>query len=203
MKFILFVEGHTEHLAIGAFLKRWLDARLEKPVGVQTVRFEGWPELVAGCAVHANKHLDGPKKDVIAVIGLLDLYGPTIYPASKVKAAERSAWAKADLEKKVNRAEFSQHFAVHETEAWLLSDPTIFPVEVRKALADKYPHPERVNSEEPSAKLLDKLYKAELKRGYRKTVDGKNLFGKLNPEVAYQKCPSLAALLDEMLRLAE
>ena len=45
MKFILFVEGHTEDKALPAFLKRWLDPRLESPVGIQTVRFDGWPEL--------------------------------------------------------------------------------------------------------------------------------------------------------------
>ena len=89
MKIVLFVEGHTEHQAAAAFLKRWLDTRLDKPVGVQTVRFEGWPELVSGCATHARRHRDSPKGDVIAVLALLDLYGPTSYPADKEAAAER------------------------------------------------------------------------------------------------------------------
>ena len=44
MKFILFVEEHTEDKALPAFLKRWLDRRLESPVGIQTVRFSGWPD---------------------------------------------------------------------------------------------------------------------------------------------------------------
>lgn len=203
MKIILFVEGHTEHQAVAAFLKRWLDARLDKPVGVQTVRFEGWPELVDHCAVHARKHLNAPKGDVIAVLSLLDLYGPTFYPAGKETPVARYEWAKAHLESQVNQPKFSQHFAVHETEAWLLSDPTIFPSEIRKALADKYPQPERVNNEEPPAKMLDHLYQTRLKRSYRKTVDGKILFGKLDPAVAYAKCPSLKALLDEMLLRAQ
>ncbi len=203
MKIVLFVEGHTEHQAVAAFLKRWLDARLDKPVGVQTVRFEGWPELVDHCAAHARRHLNAPKADVIAVLALLDLYGPTFYPADKETPAARYEWAKAHLEARVNQPGFSQHFAVHETEAWLLSDPTIFPTEIRKTLVDKYPHPERVNNEEPPAKLLDRLYQTRLKRGYRKTVDGKLLFGKLDPAAAYQRCPSLKALLDEMLLRAQ
>ena len=29
MKFVLFVEGHLEDKALAAFLKRWLDSRLE------------------------------------------------------------------------------------------------------------------------------------------------------------------------------
>ena len=32
---------------------------------------------------------------------------------------------------------------------------------------------------------------------------GKELFDKLNPEVAYGKCPHLKDLLDEMLRMAK
>ena len=43
MKFILFVEGHTERQVLPAFLKRWLDAQLAQPVGIKVVRFEGWP----------------------------------------------------------------------------------------------------------------------------------------------------------------
>ncbi len=41
MKFVLFVEGHTEKAAVGPFLKRWLDPQLSSPVGIKTVRFEG------------------------------------------------------------------------------------------------------------------------------------------------------------------
>ena len=203
MKIILFVEGHTEHQEVAAFLKRWLDARLDKPIGVQTVRFEGWPELVDHCATHARKYLNTPKGDVIAVISLLDLYGPTFYPADKETPAARYEWAKGYLEGQVNQSKFSQHFAVHETEAWLLSDPAIFPTEVKKALADKYPYPERVNNEEPPAKLLDRLYRTQLKRSYRKTVDGRSLFGKSDPATAYAKCPYLKSLLDEMLLRAQ
>ena len=133
-------------------------------------------------------------------LSLLDLYGPTFYPPDKETPAARYEWAKAHLEAQVNQPNFSQHFAVHETEAWLLSDPAIFPTEVRQALTGKYPNPETVNNEEPPAKLLDRLYQTRLKRSYRKTVDGRSLFGKLNPSTAYEKCPYLKALLDEMLQ---
>ena len=203
MKIVLFVEGHTEHQAVAAFLKRWLDIRLDKPVGVQTVRFEGWPELVASCANQAQRHLNGPKADVIAVLALLDLYGPTFYPSDKITAAARYKWAKVYLEEKVDQTKFSQHFAVHETEAWLLSDPFIFPAEVKKALEGKYPRPEIVNFDTPPAMLLERLYSSKTGRQYKKVTNGKELFAKLDPAVAYDKCPSLKALLDEMLLLSQ
>ena len=41
MKFVLFVEGHTEKKSIAPFLKRWLDPKLKQSVGFQVVRFDG------------------------------------------------------------------------------------------------------------------------------------------------------------------
>jgi len=198
----MFVEGHTEHRALAEFLKRWLDPQLSRPVGVATVRFDGWAQLVRDSPVKAKLYLQAPKQDVIAVIALIDLYGPTLYSADKTDAAERYVWAKQHLESNVGHPKFLQFFAVHETEAWLLSQPSIFPVEVRGSLAAKAKQPETVNFDEPPATLLDRLYMSKFKRHYRKTEDGRDLFGKLDPQVASEKCPSLKALLDEMLRLA-
>lgn len=203
MKFVLFVEGDTEK-ALPAFLKRWLDARLDSPVGIQAVRFVGGGEFVRDAPKKAELYLNAPRNDVIAVIGLLDLYELYLpYPASKTTAGEKVVWAKQHLEAKVSQAQFHQFFAVHETEAWLLSQTSIFPADVRSSLTPKAVHPETVNSEEPPGKLLERLYRTHLKRSYRKAVDGPKLFGVLDPAMAYAKCPNLKSLLDEMLRLAQ
>ena len=97
---------------------------------------------------------------------------------------------------------FFQFFAVHEVEAWLLSQQDIFHASVRNAFPGKIAKPETVNFDEPPAKLLDKLYRQHTKRIYKKVVNGKELFGKLDPAVAYEKCPRLRELLDTMLDLA-
>lgn len=204
MRFILFVEGYTEENVLPAFLKRWLDARLMKPVGITVVRFEGWPELVKDVARKAEMHLNGPRKDdVIAVIALLDLYGPTFYPDNASDSKERYMWGKQYLEKMVDHRKFFQFFAVHEIEAWLLSDPEIFPQKVKSALPKKIEKPETVNFTDPPAKLLERLYLQYTTRSYKKVVHGRELFGKLDPEIAYKKCPRLKELLDKMLELAE
>jgi len=99
MRFILLVEGHTERKAVPAFLKRWLDPQLRQPVGIKPVRFEGWAELVDDVEKKAHSYLDDPSQDdVIAVISLLDLYGPTIYPNHTASAAERQDWGRTHLE---------------------------------------------------------------------------------------------------------
>ena len=79
-------------------------------------------------------------------------------------ASERYKWAKKDIENKIEESRFRQFFAVHETEAWLLSDPKIFPKNIRDAFPGKVQNPETVNFNEPPSKLLEKLYKTKIKR---------------------------------------
>ncbi|MBF0234671.1 MAG: DUF4276 family protein [Desulfamplus sp.] len=115
--------------------------------------------------------MDGPDKNqIIAVISLLDLYGPTFYPPELNESKKRYDWAKKDIENKVNQSKFFQFFAVHEVEAWLLSDPNIFPVEVKRAFPKKIENPEKVNFNDPPAKLLERLYPLHVNRSYNSTI---------------------------------
>jgi len=203
MKFVLFVEGHTESKAIPAFLKRWLDGKLSQKVGIDPVRFEGWSEMIRDLPDKTCRHLRSPgASEIIAVIALLDLYGPTFYPAERTSAEDRLEWATKDLQKKVNQTRFRVFFAVHEVEAWLLSKPDLFPSPIRQVLPNKIQHPESVNFDEPPAKLLQRLYVNRLGRNYRKVTDGSQLFGKLSPDDVYAKCPNFRDMMDQMLELA-
>jgi len=73
---------------------------------------------------------------------------------------------------------------------------------IRKALPGKTQHPETVNFDEPPSKLLQRLYKEKIKRTYKKVTHGKALFDRLDPAIAYKKCPYLRELFDEMLKIA-
>lgn len=204
MKFVLLVEGDTEKDTAAQFLKRWLDPQLQQRVGIQVVRFQGYAQLWRKVVTKAQMYLDGPKRDeIVAVIGLLDLYGPDFYPDHLTSASERHDWAVEHIQREVDRESFRMFFAVHEYEAWLLSQPTILPAKVQSAIPGRATQPETVNFVEPPAKLLNRIYKARLKRMYKKTTYGKELFGKLDPAVAVEKCPYLKAMLEEMLRLAK
>ena len=201
MKFILFVEGLTEKRAVPQFLKRWIDPRVKQNVGIQVVKFEGWPELVKDLPKKSKMYLDQP--DVIAVIALLDLYGPTIYPDSEKGVSERFEWAKSELESKVNNARFFQFFAVHEVEAWLLSDPNIFAADIRSRFNKSIQRPEEVDFDEPPSKVLNRIYKEKTGHRYLKVTHGQQLFKKLDPSLAYDKCPYLQRLLDKMLEISK
>ena len=204
MKFILLVEGDTEKAAVRDFFKRWLDPRLDNRVGIQVVRFQGYAKLVKQLVTKARMHLQGPGCDtVIAVIGLLDLYGPDFYPNHASTAEERYQWAVDHFESQVDRPKFRMFFAVHEFEAWLLSQPSVFPNELRSAIEPKSSHPETVNFDEPPSKVLKSVYRERLNRSYKKTTYGKDLFRRLDPEVAVQRCPRLKSMLETMLQLAK
>lgn len=204
MKFVLLVEGATEKYAVADFLKRWLDPQLQLRVGISVVQYQGYAQLARKIVDKAQMHLDGPKQaDIIAVIGLLDLYGPDFYPANLTTAQDRNDWGIKYFQEKVNRDRFRMFFAIHEFEAWLLSDPEIFPDAVARALPKKAARPEDVDFDQHPAALLDSIYKKTLKLGYKKTTYGKNLFGKLDPIIAVEKCPHLKEMLQEMLVLAK
>lgn len=83
-------------------------------------------------------YFNKPKSEaIIAIIALMDLYGPDFYPPNKNTVTDRFEWAKNHLEQKVNDQRFKVFFSVHETEAWLLSDPQIFPKDIKKYLQSK------------------------------------------------------------------
>jgi hypothetical protein len=204
VKFVVLVEGDTEKQSIAGFLKRWLDPQLREPVGVKVALHQGHADLTKKIVRKAQMYLDGPDAaDILGVVGLLDLYGPDFYPTHLTMATERRQWGQAHFEKLVARDRFRMCFAVHEFEAWLLSEPALFPAAVANAFPEKIAQPEAVNFNEPPAKLLDRLYREKLKKRYRKTTDGKLLINRLDPLLAAGKCPVLGSMLNEMLAMAK
>ena len=107
------------------------------------------------------------------------------------------------MEARVGDKKYRHFFAVHETEAWLLSDPSIFPSKVQDVLKSLCDKPETVNNDNPPAKRLETIYRSKLNRSYGKVTDGKNLFPKLQPEPALAACPHLKQMVDEMVVLAK
>src|SRR5438045_2924469 len=128
MKLVVLVEGDTEKQTAADFMKRWLDPQLKQSVGIQVVRFEGYSKLTQKLVDRAKSHLNGPRnQEIIAVITLLDLYGPE-FPGYVTTFKERYDWGVAHFQNAVHEPRFRMFFAVHEFEAWLLSQPDIFRV---------------------------------------------------------------------------
>ncbi len=164
MIFVLAVEGETEREAIAQFIKRWLDERMTTVrVGVRPAFFRGSAKFTREIARFARGVLDDPTRtDVVAVIGLLDLYGLPFYPDDVDSSDERYEWAKRHFEGLVDRERFQMFFAVHEVEAWLLSQPEIFPRAAQPEVQKTSNSPERVNFQMPPSKVLADVYRRRL-----------------------------------------
>jgi hypothetical protein len=83
VKFILFVKGKTEAQSVSGFLNQWLSLHFEPGAcpGIQIKKFEGLSALHDRAPRIAMNYLTDPAySDVIALISLLDLYGPQFYP---------------------------------------------------------------------------------------------------------------------------
>ncbi len=197
MRLVLFVEGDTEKRALPQFLKRWLDPQLDQPVRIAPVQLNGSTEYLGSFAARARRFLAG--NGCSGVLGRLDYYGSGLnWPHAQVE--NNIVWARQRLEAQVGHERFRQHFAVHETEAWLFSDPDIFPREIRSRIPRR--PPEEVNLASPPSRILSSLYWDSMHPEYRKVTDATELFGKLDPQLAARRCPRLQHLLDDLLHLA-
>jgi len=204
MKFILLVEGHTEKMGLAAFLKRWLDPKLNQPVAIKIHRFEGWQDFWGRGPRTAQLYLDGPdRQDIVAVFGLLDLYGPS-FPPERTSVADRYNWGVKTMEERADHPNFRMFFAVHELEAWILAQPPILPFKPSNPELRRMERPEAVNFREPPSYLLRRLYRENSRGTYKKTTDGPALFKKLDPNVVYDNpnCSYFRTMLDTMLALS-
>lgn len=205
-KIVLLFEGETERAALPNFLRKWLGSALTgmRP-SLKPIAFRGKDVYLKDLPRVVEKSLSDP--EVVGVIGVLDLYGLSPDPmdmrgcgsiAERVKKAREHVNA---LVPPSARGRFSQHFAVHETEAWLLSCPEIFPRQVQPKLPKG--EPESVNMDRPPSKRLSEAYRLGFgNKRYGKTTDGRMLFQKLDPRRAAEACPNLRLLLDALLRMA-
>ncbi len=188
MKFELIVEGDTEYFGLEDFFRKWLNPRLSKLVAFRFTNMKG--NTIQDLVKKAQTKLNEPaNEDTIAVIGLLDLYGlpSEIYGGNnkmrQETAKERYDWCKQKIEKQVDNARFRQFFAVHEIEAWLLSNPNNpkFPQQVRNFL-NKHPKirtPEEINFDKHPAKILTEEFRKATGREYSKVRLGRQLSSNL------------------------
>ncbi|HIA55134.1 MAG TPA: DUF4276 family protein [Candidatus Melainabacteria bacterium] len=204
MRYILFVEGETEFKVLPNFFKRWLDREVGAPVDVYPVKFKGWAEMLKDAPKKARLHLSSAKqkKNPAVVIGLTDIHGP-VFPKPGMDLEDKKVWLKKKFEDAVGLPEYHHYHAVHELEAWLLSDPSIFPRSIQDAFGKNIGEPEKVNTNHPPKAYLRDLYTRKMGSTYKEVVHGTDLFAKLDPLIAYRKCPSLKTLLDELLSFAK
>ncbi len=210
MRFVLFVEGDTERLGLPSFFGRWLDRRSAAgaKVGMKVVTLRGLGVFQTKIKRRAEEYLTGKMSGkTVAAFGLLDLHGlqhgdffdgaPKAAQSGLPSVESRVRFGTEKMERLVGLERFHMFFAVHEIEAWMLSQPEIL------APADKYlgrnvDTPEAINFDNPPSKVLHTAYSRAFKQSYLKTINGPALLEKLDVDIAYEKCPNLARMFDTM-----
>jgi len=184
------------------FIHNWLDPQLPegRRVGITPVKFQGVSNYLDGLQRKIALYLDDGRANF--VVGLVDLYG---IPASRIDLSQYTTVKDKiiaargymrSIVPKEYRDRFRQHFAVHEVEAWLLAYPEEWPPEVRDQITRRAP--EQIDLTEPPAKFLKRIVGR-----YKKTTTAMNLFPKVNPQVAIDKCPFLRQFMEDLLLLAK
>ncbi len=212
MKFVMIVEGETEKRGVPDLLARSLTERgLPQRIGIDPINLKGGgTDLFDKVAQKGKSYVRGGpgfQAKTIGVFGLLDLYNPSfdrIWPASAVSRDDRLDWAARRVENRVNSPMFRMFFAVHEVEAWILSQPEILPFYAKLSVLERkrIAQPELVNFRNPPARWLAEHWWNNLRRKYMKTVDGPNLMRKLNPTVVFGKCPQFRKIVEFMVERA-
>lgn len=186
-------EGDTERAA-GSHLKQFLDSRAGglPRVRLRTIRQHG-PLLEKNVRGQAQEALRDPS--TVGVIALTDVH-PKFKDANHARL-EIKGWLPDDGRCHV-------HVARHDFEAWLLVG---WPAILKQAgVGNKQPwgkHPEEINTAKPPAHRMAELFhQGRPPRKYKKPIDGKKLFEKLDVLEIAAACPEFKAFLNCLLSLA-
>lgn len=202
MRFILIVEGDTEKRSIEGLIRKHLVEKTGQNIGVRAININGYGNFFRDLPQKVKKYLAGPdKEEILAIVGLMDLYKTPYARDVNCSIRERILQGTQLFEDSVKQDRFRMFFAVHEYEAWLLSDVEKFDPAIRGRIASHARNPEEVNTDEPPSKYLKRIYSEYLHREYKKTVDGKVLMGRVDPQKVYEKCPNFRAMIDFFVSL--
>jgi Domain of unknown function (DUF4276) len=193
---VVMAEGDTERAA-RPHLKRFLDERagVRPKVRLQVTTFDRALKE-ADVRGRAEKFLSDP--NVIGVIALLDVYPQFKGDLDSAKKTV-SSWMPKDPRCHV-------HFAKHDFEAWLLLgwEAILKQSGVKSGLKPWGPRPEEINRDKPPAHRLSKLFQqGDPPRKYKKPIDGKKLFERLDLTQVAAACPEFKAFLNALLTLAK
>ncbi len=196
---VVLCEGATEK-SLKDVLKNFLDEKCKEAekdrVRLTLVSVNGASELLKVDRLSAlvNNHLK--RSGVMAVVGLLDVVGPSGRRFKDGGEAIKTLKALLPDEKR-----FHAHAAQHDLEAWLLPywDTAQKKAGHKKALPG--PNPEKVNHDHPPSWHLQELFRLGGKR-YDKARDAAAILRGQDLTLAAAKCPQFKAFLNTLLNLS-
>ncbi len=216
MKVWVFVEGKSDKVALSALFRNWMQDLKTRGWGIEFVSLRSKSEYLRKIGPRAAEKLLYDEHD--HVVGLPDLYPNRNYESTgyghsnlqelknlQMRLVERSLRNKVgpgDTDRKLSR--FYASALKHDLEMLLLAVPSRLQLQLKmrnRPRGWRFP-PEDQNQNKPPKRIVEELFRVNLKRSYLETKDCHAILRNVDlSEVLFNEsgnvqCPEFRAMLD-------
>ena len=210
MKVWIFVEGSSDVKALSALLNGWKQNLSAKGWGIQLISLENKSKYFRKIGSRATEKLVNDAHDL--VVGLPDLYPNRDYANTEYKHDNleelrnvQTRLVKQNLQQEVRRADVDSHIArfyasalKHDLEVLLLAATN--QLQSRLKMSNRPSGwrrpPEEQNQDRPPKRIVEDLFRRELKRSYRENTDSDAILRNADLREVGEQCPTFRAMID-------
>ena len=211
MKVWIFVEGKSDVLALSALLNGWKQNLSTKGWGIQLIPLESKSKYFRKIGSRATEKLANDAHDL--VVGLPDLYPNRDYADTEYKhnnlqelQGVQTRLVKQHLQQQMGRrADVDSHIAhfyasalKHDLEVLLLAATSQLQSRLRMSNMPRSwrQPPENQNQDRPPKRIVEELFRINLKRSYRENTDSDAILRKADLREVAEQCPTFCAMID-------
>ena len=211
MKVWIFVEGSSDVKALSALLNGWKQNLSTKGWGIQVIPLDSKSKYFRKIGSRATEKLANDARDL--VVGLPDLYPNRDYADTEYKhnnlrelQGVQTRLVKQHLRQQIGRrANVDSHVArfyasalKHDLEVLLLAATS--QLQSRLKMSNRPSGwrrpPEDQNQDRPPKRIVEDLFRRELKRSYRETTDSYAILRGADLREVAEQCPTFRAMID-------
>ena len=211
MKVWIFVEGSSDVRALSALLNGWKQNLSTKGWGIQLIPLESKSKYFRKIGSRATEKLANDARDL--VVGLPDLYPNRDYADTEYKhnnlqelQGVQRRLVKQHLQQQMGRrADVDSHIAhfyasalKHDLEVLLLAATSQLQSRLKMSNMPRSwrQPPENQNQDRPPKRIVEELFRINLKRSYRENTDSDAILRKADLREVAEQCPTFCAMID-------
>ena len=211
MKVWVFVEGSSDVKALSALWSGWNQKLSEKGWGIKPIPLENKSNYFRKIGSRATEKLANDTRDL--VVGLPDLYPNRDYADTEYKhnnlqelQGVQRRLVKQHLQQQMGRrADVDSHIAhfyasalKHDLEVLLLAATSQLQSRLKMSNMPRSwrQPPENQNQDRPPKRIVEELFRINLKRSYRENTDSDAILRKADLREVAEQCPTFCAMID-------
>ena len=211
MKVWVFVEGSSDVKALSALWSGWNQKLSEKGWGIKPIPLESKSKYFRKIGSRATEKLANDARDL--VVGLPDLYPNRDYADTEYKhnnlqelQGVQTRLVKQHLQQQMGRrADVDSHIAhfyasalKHDLEVLLLAATSQLQSRLKMSNMPRSwrQPPENQNQDRPPKRIVEELFRINLKRSYRENTDSDAILRKADLREVAEQCPTFCAMID-------